>query len=238
MASCFHPTFAEDDSAALFTASDNSPAQSTSPSSSSHHSLPPPYPSEPSYKLTIKDLSYTIKTSQDFALSWLINKPKHINILKSVSFVAQSSEIMAIVGTSGSGKSSLFHFISGRVKNNTLDPKTTISLNDYPITSPSQMKKICGHVAQEDNLLPLLTVKETLMYSAKFRLKDTSSKEKEERVECLMRELGLVHVRDSFVGDEDDRGISGGERKRVSIGVDMIPDPPILLLHEPTSGLD
>ncbi|PWA45035.1 ABC-2 type transporter family protein [Artemisia annua] len=236
MTPCFSAV--EDDSAALFTASDNSPDRSTSPSSSSHHSLPPPYTSKPSYKLTIKNLSYTIKTNHQFTFSWLLKKPKCINILKSVSFVAQSSEIMAIVGPSGSGKSSLLHFISGRVRNNTLDPKTTILLNDFPITSASQMKKICGLVAQEDNLLPLLTVKETLMYSAKFRLKESSSKEREERVECLLRELGLVHVRDSFVGDEDDRGISGGERKRVSIGVDMIPDPPILLLDEPTSGLD
>ena len=65
-----------------------------------------------------------------------------------------------------------------------------------------------------------------------------SGKEKEERVDSLMQELGLVHVADSFVGDEENRGISGGERKRVSIGVDMIHDPPILLLDEPTSGLD
>lgn len=93
-------------------------------------------------------------------------------------------------------------------------------------------------MSQEDNLLPLLTVKETLMYSAKFRLKEMSAKEKEERVESLMHELGLFHVADSFVGDEDKRGISGGERKRVSIGVDMIHDPTILLLDEPTSGLD
>ncbi|XP_076895555.1 ABC transporter G family member 23-like [Bidens hawaiensis] len=235
MASCLNPSTIEDDSAALFTASDNSPDQSTSPSSSSP---PPPYPSKPSYKLTVKNLSYTIKTDSRFTRPWLLNNPNHINILKSVSFVAQSSEIMAIVGPSGSGKSSLLHFISGRVRNNTLDPKTTISLNDFLITSPSQMKKICGFVAQEDNLLPLLTVKETLMYSAEYRLKEMSLKEKDERVECLIRELGLVHVRDSFVGDEDDRGISGGERKRVSIGVDMIPDPPILLLDEPTSGLD
>ncbi|CAI9268951.1 unnamed protein product [Lactuca saligna] len=239
MASCFHSPNIEDDTAALFTASDNSPEQSTTPSSSSRHSPPPPpYPSKPSYKLTVKNLSYTIKSSHQFTLPWLLNKPKRINILKSVSFIAQSSEIMAIVGPSGSGKSSLLHFISGRVHDNTLDPKTTISLNDFPITSPSQMKKICGFVAQEDNLLPLLTVKETLMYSAKFQLTEMSSKEKEHRVECLIHELGLVHVCDSFVGDENDRGISGGERKRVSIGVDMIPDPPILLLDEPTSGLD
>ncbi|RVX20074.1 ABC transporter G family member 23 [Vitis vinifera] len=76
------------------------------------------------------------------------------------------------------------------------------------------------------------------MFSAKFRLREMSGKEKEERVDSLMQELGLVHVADSFVGDEENRGISGGERKRVSIGVDMIHDPPILLLDEPTSGLD
>uniref|UniRef100_M4CDF3 ABC transporter domain-containing protein n=2 Tax=Brassica campestris TaxID=3711 RepID=M4CDF3_BRACM len=78
------------------------------------------------------------------------------------------------------------------------------------------------------------------MYSAKFSLRDSTAKEKEERVESLLRDLGLVLVQDSFVGegDEEDRGVSGGERKRVSIAVEMIRDPPILLLDEPTSGLD
>ncbi|XWS52619.1 hypothetical protein CRYUN_Cryun11dG0086100 [Craigia yunnanensis] len=98
------------------------------------------------------------------------------------------------------------------------------------MTSPAQLRKICGFVVQEDNLLPPLTVRETQIFSAKFRLKEMSSKEKEERVESLMQELGLFHVADSFDGDQETRGISGGERKRVSIGVDMNHDPPILLL--------
>nr|KYP52347.1 ABC transporter G family member 23 [Cajanus cajan] len=106
------------------------------------------------------------------------------------------------------------------------------------MTSPAQLRKICGFVAQEDNLLPMLTVKETLLFSAKFRLKEMAPKDRELRVESLLQELGLFHVADSFVGDEENRGISGGERKRVSIGVDMIHNPPILLLDEPTSGLD
>ncbi|KAK4350468.1 hypothetical protein RND71_029781 [Anisodus tanguticus] len=122
-------------------------------------------------------------------------------------------------------------------KRQKFDPKS-IYLNDHAITSPAQLRNICGYVAQEDNLLPLLTVKETLMFSAKFRLRGMSPKEREERVESLMQELGLDHVADNFVGDEENRGISGGERKRVSIGVDMIHDPPLLLLDEPTSGLD
>ncbi|XWS73653.1 hypothetical protein CRYUN_Cryun02cG0147100 [Craigia yunnanensis] len=150
-------------------------------------------------------------------------------------FVARSSEILAIVGPSGTGKSIFLRIISGRINDKDFEP-CRISINDN--TSPTQLRKICGFVAQEDNMLPLLTVRETLMFSAKFRLKEMSSKEKEERVERLMQELGLLHVADSFVGDQENRGISGGERKRVSIGVDMIHDPPILLLDEPTSGLD
>lgn len=106
------------------------------------------------------------------------------------------------------------------------------------VSSQAQLRKICGFVAQDDTLFPLLTVRETLSFSAKFRLKGTSAQEKKDRVEGLMQELGLSHVADSFVGDEENRGISGGERKRVSIGVDVIHDPPILLLDEPTSGLD
>ncbi|KAJ9146583.1 hypothetical protein P3X46_028827 [Hevea brasiliensis] len=244
MATCFHqrPSI-EEDSVILFSTSE----ESTSCSSSFQHSPPPPPPSLPShhhnsqisYKLDVRNLSYTICPSGSICASFfhLVQKPKPVNILQSVSFQAISSEILAIVGPSGTGKSSLLRIISGRVRDEDFDPKS-VSINDRCVSSPAQLRKICGFVAQEDNLLPLLTVKETLMYSAKFRLKEMSSKDREKRVESLMLELGLSHVADSFVGDEENRGISGGERKRVSIGVDVIHDPPILLLDEPTSGLD
>ncbi|KAF7833329.1 ABC transporter G family member 23 [Senna tora] len=134
------------------------------------------------------------------------------------------SQILAIVGPSGTGKSTLLRVIAGRVEDPGFDPGT-VSINDHPMTSPSQLRKICGFVAQEDNLLPLLTVEETLMFSAKFRLKGMAERDRHVRVQSLMQEL-------------ENRGISGGERKRVSIGVDMIHNPPILMLDEPTSGLD
>ncbi|BFG30163.1 hypothetical protein CerSpe_164370 [Prunus speciosa] len=247
MATCFkqqpQPSMNNgDDSVILFSAS-NSPEESTSPASSFYHSSPPPHHSSnnPTYKLTVQNLSHTFLPSKGFITTSFFNlvqkKPTPVSILKSVSFSATSSEILAIVGPSGTGKSTLLRIVSGRVKDNDFDPKC-ISINDHQITSPAQLRKICGFVAQEDNLLPLLTVKETLMFTAKFRLKGIGAKEREERVERLMQELRLVHVADSFVGDEENRGISGGERKRVSIGVDMIHDPPILLLDEPTSGLD
>ncbi|TKY46684.1 ABC transporter G family member 23 [Spatholobus suberectus] len=242
MASCLKPprlSSNEDDSVILFSTS-NSPEESISPSSSFHHSPPPSlHQSSTAYKLSVRNLSYTLhphKTTP-FSFCRLTQKPKPVNILKSVSFVARSSEIVAVVGPSGTGKSTLLRIIAGRVKDEDFDPKS-VSINDQPMTSPAQLRKICGFVAQEDNLLPMLTVKEILLFSAKFRLKEMTAKDRELRVESLLQELGLFHVADSFVGDEENRGISGGERKRVSIGVDMIHNPPILLLDEPTSGLD
>ncbi|KAL3640671.1 ABC transporter G member 23 [Castilleja foliolosa] len=234
MATCFQPPrpSLEDDSIVLFSTSD----ESTSHSSSSNHSPSQRHQTQTPYKLTVTNLSYTIRQT-----SWISNpfakKEKPIDILKSVSFSARTSEILAIVGPSGTGKSSLLRILSGRVRDRDFDPKC-IKLNDRKITSQAHMRKICGFVAQDDILFPLLTVKETLMFSARFRLKDSSYPEREDRVNSLMHELGLMHVANSFVGDEENRGISGGERKRVSIGVDVINDPPILFLDEPTSGLD
>ncbi|KAG5023705.1 hypothetical protein AAZX31_07G214200 [Glycine max] len=242
MAACLKPprlSSTEDDSLILFSTS-NSPEESNSPSSSFYHSPPTSlHQFRTANKLSVRNLSYTLLPHKTTPLSFfhLTQNPKPVNILKSVSFVARSSEVVAVVGPSGTGKSTLLRIISGRVKDEDFDPKS-VSINDQPMTSPAQLRKTCGFVAQVDNLLPMLTVKETLMYSAKFRLKEMTPKDRERRVESLLQELGLFHVANSFVGDEENRGISGGERKRVSIGVDMIHNPPILLLDEPTSGLD
>ncbi|XP_047317757.1 ABC transporter G family member 23 [Impatiens glandulifera] len=251
-------TTTDDDSIAiLFSSNSNSPLyeleldESTSLSSTTtpsiHSQLSSSTTTKPTYnKLTTKNLSYSISQKGPNSISNLIysivpliknTNPNQVPILKSVSFEARSSEILAIVGPSGTGKSTLLRIISGRVRNNNDlfdDNRACIYINDQDVKSATHLRKTCGFVPQEDDLLPLLTVKETLMFSAKFRL----VKERVERVESLMQELGLAHVGDGFVGDEEKRGISGGERKRVSIGVEMMHDPPFLLLDEPTSGLD
>lgn len=158
--------------------------------------------------------------------------PRARQVLKGVSCQAKPWEITAILGPSGAGKSSLLEILAGK-----LTPKSgSIYVNQKPVDK-FQFKKISGYVTQKDTLFPLLTVEETLMFSAKLRLRLPHA-ELSSRVKSLIQELGLSRVAGARVGDERVRGISGGEKRRVSIGVDVIHDPEVLILDEPTSGLD
>lgn len=104
---------------------------------------------------------------------------------------------------------------------------------------PRSFKKMSGFVDQEDILLDSLTVRETLLFSAELRLPESvSSVEKGRIVEQTIRSLGLSHVANSRIGGNGIRGISGGEKRRVSIGVELVTSPSVLFLDEPTSGLD
>jgi ABC-type multidrug transport system ATPase subunit len=94
-------------------------------------------------------------------------------------------------------------------------------------------------VLQDDKLYPQMTVNETLMLAAHFYLpSDTSDETKQDLVTNVITELGLIKTRDTPIGNEKKRGVSGGERKRVCIAVQLISNPQILFLDEPTSGLD
>ncbi|KAI5404988.1 ATP-binding cassette sub- G member 5 [Lathyrus oleraceus] len=157
------------------------------------------------------------------------------HVLKDVNCIAKPCEILAIVGPSGAGKSSLLEILAGRVS-----PQNggSILVNQEHVDK-SQFRKISGYVTQKDTLFPLLTVEETMMFSAKLRL-NLPQEKLCSKVKSLIQELGLSHVARTRVGDGDDRirGISGGERRRVSIGVEVIHDPKVLILDEATSGLD
>ncbi|XP_062148158.1 ABC transporter G family member 5-like [Alnus glutinosa] len=154
------------------------------------------------------------------------------HVLKGVNCRAKPWEILAIVGQSGAGKSSLLEILAGK-----LTPQSgSIFVNQKPVDK-AQFKKTSGYVTQKDTLFPLLTVEETLMFSAKLRLRLPPA-ELTSRVKSLIQELGLTRVAGARVGDDRVRGISGGEKRRVSIGVDVIHDPKVLILDEPTSGLD
>ena len=110
-------------------------------------------------------------------------------------------------------------------------------LNDsIPLNSKS-FGSVAAYVMQDDVLFMFYTPRQALRFAARMKLK-TSIKEQDERVEELLKELGLLHVADTIIGSIKKKTLSGGERKRTSIGVEMITDPSLLLLDEPTSGLD
>ncbi|CAN6827768.1 unnamed protein product [Brassica oleracea] len=189
-----------------------------------------------SYKLETKNLSYRLygNTSKFSNLCGLLNEKEEKVILKDVSCDARSGEITAIAGPSGAGKTTLLEILAGKVSQGRVSGQVLV--NGRPMDGP-EYRRVSGFVPQEDALFPFLTVQETLTYSALLRLK-TNRKEAEAKVKKLMKELGLEHVADSRIGEGSRSGISGGERRRVSIGVELVHDPNIILIDEPTSGLD
>ncbi|XP_021287578.1 ABC transporter G family member 10 [Herrania umbratica] len=191
------------------------------------------------YRLETKNLSYKLSSKFEefgWVFCGLINPergPKFI--LKGVNCEARPGEITAIAGPSGAGKTTLLEILAGRI------PPCKVSsgevlVNDRPVDN-KLFRRVSGYVTQDDALFPLLTVEETLMYSALLRLPG-GRKEASSRVEGLLKELGLEHVAGSRIGEGSNSGISGGERRRVSIGVDLVHDPAVILIDEPTSGLD
>ncbi|KAJ3692537.1 hypothetical protein LUZ60_011632 [Juncus effusus] len=158
-------------------------------------------------------------------------------ILNGMTGVVCPGEMLAMLGPSGSGKTTLLTALGGRLATaGTLSGK--ITYNGQPFSGA--MRRRTGFVAQDDVLYPHLTVSETLRYTALLRLTRTlSAAEKVAQAEGVMVELGLGRVAQSMIGGvRGVRGVSGGERKRVSIGLEMLVDPSLLLLDEPTSGLD
>ncbi|KAI4372163.1 hypothetical protein MLD38_010433 [Melastoma candidum] len=159
---------------------------------------------------------------------------KEKTILNGVTGLVCPGEILAMLGPSGSGKTTLLTALGGRLGGN-LSGK--ISYNGLGFSSG--MKRRTGFVAQDDVLYAHLTVTETLYFTALLRLPERLTRgEKLRHVESVIMELGLDRCRNSMIGGPLFRGISGGEKKRVSIGQEMLINPSLLLLDEPTSGLD
>lgn len=190
-----------------------------------------------SYTIETKNLSCTYQSPYD-EFSWLFycRSPKISPrfIIKNVNFEAKPGEITAIAGPSGAGKTTLLEVLAGKIPPRKVSGQVLV--NGHPIHAES-FRRLSGHVTQDDALFPLLTVEETLTYSALLRLPD-GKRVACQRVKLLMKELGLDHIAGSRVGEGSIHGISGGERRRLSIGVELIHDPIVLLIDEPTSGLD
>ena len=156
-------------------------------------------------------------------------------ILDDISAEMPSGSLTAIIGGSGSGKTSLLNQMSGRMHGSRLSSSGKTLFNGSEDASRVQS----AYVIQQDILLSTLTVRETLTYAADLRLPSSiSRKERKRLVEEVILELSLKEAADTRVGNSEHRGCSGGEKRRTSIGVQLLSNPSLLWLDEPTTGLD
>ncbi|KAI3522817.1 hypothetical protein L1887_00867 [Cichorium endivia] len=156
-------------------------------------------------------------------------------LLHGLNGFAEPGRIMAIMGPSGSGKSTLLDALAGRLA------KNVVMAGDILLNG--EKKKLSygavAYVTQEDILMGTLSVRETITYSAHLRLPATLTKEEvQDTIEGTILEMGLEDCADRLIGNWHLRGISGGEKKRLSIALEILVRPRLLFLDEPTSGLD
>ncbi|KAK2896608.1 hypothetical protein QQF64_005877 [Cirrhinus molitorella] len=190
-----------------------------------------------SCSLSIENVSYTV--SERVGPWWDLSsfrKKWTRQILNQVSFHVDSGQIMGILGNSGSGKTTLLDAIAGRIGNSG-ELLGEVFVNGRKLKA-EQFQDCFSYVLQSDNLLSYLTVEETLTYTAQLALRKHSSEAIHKKVAAVMAELSLGHVAHSVIGGRIFPGISGGERRRVSIASQLLQDPKVILLDEPTTGLD
>ena len=185
--------------------------------------------------ITWRNLTYTVQIGN--------NKKQKTSkkVLDDMTGAAMPRHFVALMGPTGSGKTSLLNCLSGRI------PKKDGTLTgEILVDGKARNEKIyrsrqVAYVMQEELLFPHLTVMETFMLHAKLRLPQSMKIEEKTRlVRSLILELGLKAVENSKIGRPGGfpRGLSGGERKRANIGIEMVANPEALFLDEPTSGLD
>ncbi|KAI0081441.1 hypothetical protein K474DRAFT_1656588 [Panus rudis PR-1116 ss-1] len=156
-------------------------------------------------------------------------------VLDNVSGRVQPGQMMAILGPSGAGKTTLIEILAGKNKSGQVTGNVS-----FPSISSSHASGLrIGFVPQQDVLPPTLTVHESLLFAASLRLPESLPKaQKLALVDNVIAKLGLTHIKDVRIGSGEKRGISGGEMRRVSIGLELVARPDVLILDEPTSGLD
>ena len=189
----------------------------------------------PLVELTMENLSYAPITSSAGSKG---SEKKRVTVLNKISTTISPFKLTAWMGPSGSGKTSLISVAADLTRQGDVQEGSLISVNGEEGRVP---KRLVGVVWQDDLLLSNLTVEENLYFAARLKTPEDKSNAIVQRVvEATMSELGLTHIRDSVVGSAlgSVRGISGGERKRVAVGAELVVRPSCLLLDEITSGLD
>ena len=161
-------------------------------------------------------------------------------VLEDISLKIDGDSSCALMGPSGSGKSSLLNVLTGRaLLYGEVSGRLFANGEPIPEGIEAKCKNAAGFVPQDDVMHTNLTVYENVYFSARLRLPpDTEARDVVDTVEQVLKDVGIWHVKDTPVGNADLRGISGGQRKRASIAMELVGRPSVLFLDEPTSGLD
>ncbi len=156
------------------------------------------------------------------------------NGIKTFSFSEESGQMIGIMGGSGVGKSTLLSVLNGKLSLNS----GKVSINGYDISSnKEELKGVIGYVPQDDLLIEELTVYQNLYYNARLCFSHFSKKQIIETVDKVLRDLDLFDIKGLKVGNPLKKYISGGQRKRLNVALELIREPSILFIDEPTSGL-
>ncbi|KAF3053261.1 hypothetical protein E8E11_006692 [Didymella keratinophila] len=161
-----------------------------------------------------------------------------LDILSGVDGIVEAGEMLALMGPSGSGKTTLLNVLAHRASTANATIQQTLAINGAP-TSLASFRKLSSYVEQEDALVGSLTAWETLHFAAQLALPSSVSKaERKARLEGLLLSFGLHNQADTIIGTTIRKGVSGGQKRRVSVAAQLMTSPRILFLDEPTSGLD
>jgi len=155
--------------------------------------------------------------------------------LKDINLAEGPAKLIGIMGASGAGKTTLLNILAGIEK----PSSGTIKINGVELSSSEseKIKGVIGYISQDDLLIEELTVFENLYFNAKLCFADMSDKELKKLVLRTLSTLGLEQTKDIRVGSVLDKTISGGQRKRLNIALELIREPAVLFVDEPTSGL-
>jgi len=157
-----------------------------------------------------------------------------LSILDSCSGSVQAGQLVALMGPSGSGKTTLLNVLAMRSQS---PWNGQIRVNSAPVEK-KDLRKVSAYVEQEDALIGSLTVRETIDFSARLALHGVKKDVRQAIVSSLISAFGLQQQQDTIIGTPIRKGISGGQKRRVSVANQLVTSPQVLFLDEPTSGLD
>jgi ABC transport system ATP-binding/permease protein len=156
------------------------------------------------------------------------------NGIHPMSFLVKSGNLVGIMGGSGVGKSTLLNLLNGKTRPNS----GAIYINGYDLdTHADKIQGLIGFVPQDDLLIEELTVYQNLYYNARLSFGNYNEEKLQRVVDEILNQLDLNEIRDLTVGDPLNKKISGGQRKRLNIGLELMREPGVLFTDEPTSGL-